>query len=107
MPCPEFLGTGGKNVAASVQRVGCEETHRRCAKAPVRAHGEIALLAIAFQFGIEHGYAIANLDRKARDGKSAIPESMIVFINRDGQSYAAPCRHPEFLPPKSRRHQRK
>lgn len=30
---------------------------------------------------------LAQLDRKARDGKSAIPESMFVFTNRDGQPY--------------------
>lgn len=30
---------------------------------------------------------LGQLDRKARDGKSAIPESMFVFTNRDGQPY--------------------
>lgn len=30
---------------------------------------------------------LAQLDRRARDGKSAIPESMFVFTNRDGQPY--------------------
>lgn len=30
---------------------------------------------------------LAQMDRRARDGKSAIPESMFVFTNRDGQPY--------------------
>ncbi|MFP3747023.1 tyrosine-type recombinase/integrase [Achromobacter sp. SIMBA_011] len=37
---------------------------------------------------LRHLFAeLANLDRKARDGKSAIPESMFVFTNREGQPY--------------------
>jgi len=32
-------------------------------------------------------WSLAQLDRKARDGKSSIPESMFVFTNRDGQPY--------------------
>lgn len=32
---------------------------------------------------------LAQLDRKARDGKSSIPESMFVFTNRDGQPNTA------------------
>lgn len=39
------------------------------AKAPVRANREMALLASAFQFGIEHGYATANPCRQVRRNK--------------------------------------